>query len=33
MKKEGDFPLYYDMGEGRPQTLDEVYPLTRFIFE
>jgi len=33
MKKEGDFPLYYKMDTGRPQTLDEVYPLTRFIFE
>jgi len=33
MKTEGDFPLYYDMTTGRPQTLDEVYPLTRFIFE
>ncbi len=33
MKKEGDFPLYFDIGVGRPQRLDEVYPLARFIFE
>lgn len=33
MKKEGDFPLYYNMATGKPQTLDEVYPMTRFIFE
>lgn len=33
MKKEGDFPLYYDILTGKPQTLDEVYSLERFIFE
>jgi len=33
MKKEGGFPLYYNMVTGKPQTLDEVYPMTRFIFE
>lgn len=33
MRKEGDFPLYFDIGTGKPQTLDEVYPLERFIFE
>ena len=33
MRKEGDFPLYYDMAKGRPQTPDEIYPLERFIFE
>jgi len=33
MKKEGDFPLYYNVLTGKPQTLDEVYPLERFIFE
>lgn len=33
MKKEGDFPIYYDIEKGRFPTLDEVYPLTRFIFE
>ena len=33
MKKEGDFPIYYDIEKGRFPTLDEVYPLQRFIFE
>jgi three-Cys-motif partner protein len=33
MKKEGNFALHYDMIKGKPQTLDEVYPLERFIFE
>ena len=33
MKKEGDFPIYYDIGKRRFPTLDEVYPLQRFIFE
>jgi len=33
MKKERDFPLYYNLATGKPQTLDEVYPLKRFIFE
>jgi three-Cys-motif partner protein len=33
MKKEGSFPLYYDIFTGKPQTLDGVYPLERFIFE
>jgi len=33
MKKEGDFPLHYDLTTGKPQTLDEIYPLNRFIFE
>ena len=33
IKKEGDFPLYYNILTGKPQTLDEVYPLERFIFE
>jgi three-Cys-motif partner protein len=33
MRKEGDFPLYFDIGTGKPQTLDAVYPLERFIFE
>jgi len=33
MKKEGDFPLYYDILTGKPQKLDEVYPLQHFIFE
>lgn len=33
MKKEGDFPLYLDMATGKPQKLDDVYPLKRFIFE
>lgn len=33
MKKEGDFPLYYNLLTGKPQTLDEAYPLMRFIFE
>ena len=33
MKKEGEFPLYYSFITGKPQTLDEVYPLKRFIFE
>jgi len=32
MKKEGDFPLHYKL-TGEPQTLNEVYPLERFIFE
>lgn len=33
MKKEGDFPLRVDLRTLKPQRLDEVYPLTRFIFE
>lgn len=33
MKKEGSFPLYYSFETGKPQTLDEVYPLNHFIFE
>lgn len=33
MKREGDFPIYYDIVKGRYPTLDEIYPLTRFIFE
>jgi len=33
MKKEGDFPIHYDMIKGRSPTFDEVYPLKRFIFE
>ena len=33
MNKEGNFPLHYNILTGKPQTLDEVYPLTRFIFE
>ena len=33
MKKEGGFPLHYDLVTGKPQTLDETYPLHRFIFE
>ena len=33
MKKEGNFPLYIDMATGRPQRLDDIYPLNRFIFE
>jgi three-Cys-motif partner protein len=32
MKKEGDFPLHRKL-TGEPQTLDEIYPLERFIFE
>ena len=33
MKKEGDFPLHYNILTGKPQTLDEIYPLEQFIFE
>ena len=33
MKKEGDFPIYYDIEKWRFPALDEVYPLQRFIFE
>jgi len=33
MKKEGDFPIYYDILKGRYPTLDEAYPMERFIFE
>lgn len=33
MKKEGNFPIYYDIEQGRFPTLDEVYSLQRFIFE
>jgi len=33
MKKEGNFPIYYDILKGRYPTLDEAYPLKRFIFE
>lgn len=32
MKKEGDYPLYYNILTGKPQTLDEIYPLERFVF-
>lgn len=32
MKKEGEFPLHYKLS-GEPQTVDEVYPIERFIFE
>jgi three-Cys-motif partner protein len=33
MKKEGNYPIYYDIAKGKYPTLDEAYPLTRFIFE
>jgi three-Cys-motif partner protein len=33
MKKEGNFHLYHDIVTGKPQTLDEVYPLEGFVFE
>jgi hypothetical protein len=33
MKKEGGFSLYFNVATGKPQTLDEVYPIDRFIFE
>ncbi len=33
MKKEGDYPIYYNMIRGKKPTLDEAYPLARFIFE
>jgi three-Cys-motif partner protein len=33
MKKEGNFPLYIDMATGRPQKIDDIYPLNRFVFE
>lgn len=33
MKKEGNFPIYYDLEKMRYPTLDEAYPLEHFIFE
>jgi hypothetical protein len=33
MKKEGNFPLYFDMATGKPQKLNDIYPLRHFIFE
>jgi three-Cys-motif partner protein len=33
MKKEGQYSIYFDIQKGRFPTLDEVYPLERFIFE
>jgi three-Cys-motif partner protein len=33
LRKEGNFPLYFDMATGKPQKLDEIYPLEHFIFE
>jgi len=33
LRKEVDFPIYYSLEEERFPTLDEVYPLTRFINE
>jgi three-Cys-motif partner protein len=33
MKKEGDYGLHIDLATGKPQTLDQVYPLNRFIFD
>jgi len=33
MKKEGDFPLHFDMTTGKPQQLNDLYPLEHFIFE
>ena len=33
MKKEGQYGVYFDIAKGRFPTLDEVYPLKRFIFE
>jgi three-Cys-motif partner protein len=33
MKKEGDFSLHIDIATGKPQKLDDIYPLEHFIFE
>jgi len=33
MRKEVDFPLYYSIVTNKPQTLDEIYPLHRFVSE
>jgi len=33
MKKEGHFPIHYDIIKGRFPKFDEVFPLERFIFE
>jgi len=33
MKKEGNYSLHVDLATGKPQTLDQVYPLERFIFD
>lgn len=33
MKKEGNYSLYTNLLTGKPQTLDQVYPLERFIFD
>ena len=33
MKKEGNYSLHYDLVAGKPQTLDQSYPLGRFIFD
>jgi three-Cys-motif partner protein len=33
MKKEGEFALHVNILTMKPQQIDEIYPLTRFIFE
>ena len=33
MKKEGNYDVHYSFANGRFPTLDEVYPLTKFVFE
>ena len=33
MNKEGDFPIHYDLAEGRFPSFDEVYPMEHFVFE
>ena len=33
MKKEGRYGVHYDLMKGRFPTMDEAYPLQRFIFE
>jgi len=33
MRKEGDYPIHYDLVKGRAPTLDEAFPLDHYIFE
>lgn len=33
MNKEGDFPIHFDLVEGRFPSFDEVYPMEHFVFE
>jgi three-Cys-motif partner protein len=33
MKKEGNYPIYAELTTGRRPTIDEVYPIRKFIFD